>query len=172
MPKVQYSLIHANAGEGAQERKWIEAIILWRGQPDSNRLSVLDTAAVRRATQAYRSARRAAEDQGRTFLGAQVGGTVWTASYDRASGELFIQDQVFRLTERDSALVVLVDRAENARGAPVVIGSTWVGRELPSEAWSQSWTSGDTTFIVRPRQRKAHLLALLRRSPAVQAFLQ
>jgi hypothetical protein len=170
MDGLDYSLITAEEGSSGQEQRWIEAVVLWRSPPRAPaRGACPDTAALAAASRAYREARRSAEDRGRAFLGSQWGGVVRIVEYDPDAREVFALGQPFSLAGRDSALVVMV--AEEAGGEQSLAGSAWVDSRLPDEAWSRHWVSGDTVFMVGPRNRDAHLLELLRRSPAVRGFI-
>jgi hypothetical protein len=169
LPKVDYVLIRSDEGSMSGERSRIDAILLWREPPSARSSTSPSEHEV--AQRLYREARRGAEDRGRTFLGSLTNRVVRTAEYDAERRRIFLLGREFSLADspKDSALVILIDMAET--GEATVAGTAWMGRELPSEAWGRSWSSGDTTFIVRSRQREAHLLALLRRSAEVQAFL-
>jgi len=168
-PEVRYSLIHSDEGSGVRERSRIDAILLWREPPSAP--SSTSPSEHEAAQRRYREARRGAEDRGRTFLGSLTNRVVRMAEYDPERRQVFVLGREFALADatKDSALVILIDMTEP--GEATVAGTAWVGRDLPSDAWGRSWSSGDTTFIVRSRQREAHLLALLRRSAEVRAFL-
>lgn len=175
-PGFQCSEITASTGNGLDKRNWVRAVILWRY--DSRvRGERRDTMATRLAAQRHREVRRAAEDSGHTALGGSVGDRWWIATYKHRPG-MAPEDTLFVLGARlpiplsDSALVVMVDGLNDDTGTSVLVGTAWMPAELEAGYWPRHWTSGDTTFMVRPRFDNNILRAALLRIPSVRSFLE
>jgi hypothetical protein len=150
---------------------WMQFVILWRGQPDWESgvaLSAEDRAAGLRA---FEQARLAASVADRGFLGGGGPNPYW-AEIDRDNQHLYVLGQEFTIPARGSTLVVLIDRIDRVGGPPVVIGSAVVDGQLPPDVRGKTWTSGDTTFSIRPSKSGIEVfLETLRQDPVMAAFL-
>lgn len=151
-------------------RSWIRSVVLWRWQPDRMHATSEDSAAARRALLLYRQERDAAQDSGRLLAGANMDGIVYAASVDR-DGTLHVLGRRYVVPSRDSALVVMVDQSGAQGAAPRIVGTAYIGANMPDAFWSHSWTRGDTTLSIFPRNSSALLLAALEKAPAVAAFI-
>ncbi len=176
--EITYASLEAHDGSNRDERHWITAVVLWRGQPEKDGAvaepTPVDTARQRATERSYQRLERAAADSGRWLLGGQSGGVIRAAEDDRAQRRLFVLGRSFDLPTRDSALVVLVDRSDGVGGPPVIVTTAYMRATLPHEFWPQIWSYGDTTFAIHPRPRRtqALLTTALRTVPAVRAFLE
>jgi len=174
-PGFQCSEITAREGSGPDQRHWLRAVILWR-YDSTRRVGRPDTGEMRAAMQRFREVRRAAEDSGRTFLGGSSSERWWSAAYTQrlrgTSGDtLFVLEAQFAIPLRDSALIVMIDGLNDGTAGPTLLGTAWMPAVMEPSYWPKHWTSGDTTFTVRPRRQVEILRAALLGIPAVQAFL-
>jgi hypothetical protein len=170
--RVEATYLQADLSDGSRTTRWIQFVVLWRGQADWSAPNMsVDTAAQRHATEHYHTARKAALLADAVFLGGQTGAVSYFAEVDSARTTLTILGQRFRLPPRDSALIVLVDRVDRVGGDPVVAGSTVVDARLPDASPTRTWTSGDTTFTIRSRNDvRNNLETILLRDRTVGAF--
>ncbi len=175
-PRVSTSYLAATLTDASRETRWLQFVVLWRGQSGWSRgQRGLDTAMLRRAETEYNTARRAALGRDGLFVGGQSGGVAYTAEADSARRTLTVLGQRFSIPRSDSALIVMVDRIDGVGGDPIVAATTVVESRLPDLPAERTWTSGDTTFIVRPRGRgpesdRANIEAVLGRDSTVAAF--
>jgi hypothetical protein len=174
--RVSTSYLAASLTEASRETRWLQFVVLWRGQSGwSQGRQRLDTAMLRKAQTAYNTARHAALARDGVFIGGQSGGVAYTAEADSARVTLTVLGQRFSIPRRDSALIVMVDRIDGVGGDPIVAGTRVVESRLPEVPAERTWTSGDTTFIVRPRGRetgsdRANIESVLERDSTVAAF--
>jgi hypothetical protein len=150
---------------------WMQYFILWRGQPGWQSASAANDADQAAALREYEAARVAAVVANRGFFGSGGAAPYW-GEIDNRNQRLYLLGQEFALPPRGSALVVLIDRIDRVGGAPIVIGSAVIDGQLPPEVRSRTWTSGDTTFTIRPsRSGTDAFLETLKQDPAIAAFL-
>ncbi len=175
-PGFECSLVHGHDRSGREQRNWVRAIVLWKG--DSHAVGGLrDTAAARVRQERYTAARRAAEDAGRIVIGAAGVARLSTASMTwgfgrRTRDTLFVEDRQFELPQRDSALVVMIDMPPGEPAQPPQLAAvTWIAAELDLAYWPKHWTSGDTSFTVMPRRGNSILRDALLKSPRVRSFV-
>jgi hypothetical protein len=177
-PRVSTSYLSASLREASRETRWLQFVVLWRGQSGwSGGRRGLDTATLRRAQAEYNTARKAALARDGLFVGGQSGGVAYTAEADSARRTLTVLGQRFSIPRGDSALIVMVDRIDGVGGDPIVAATRVVESRLPDVPAERTWTSGDTTFIVRPRGRepgsdRLNIEAMLGRDSTVAAFLR
>lgn len=151
----------------------LRAVVLFRGQAGWKH-SYGDSAS-RAAGQARWATASRESTRARRMGGGSItaGGVVLWVETDYERRRLWAEGQSFDLPERDSALVVLVDRIDRAGGPPIIAGTTYVPSEVSSRLWARVWRSGDTTYHVGPPDQGAAILgSLLRSSPFVRAFLE
>lgn len=165
-PRVQAGEMTLHEGNDASGRQWLQAVVLWRSSSSLN--SGYSSADARDFQRVANAARSASQDQGRVHLGGVHANGYQYAEYDRE--RLWVLDQEFVLPQRDSALVVMVD-VGTAPNTARVVGYSYIGAQMPDGFWSKSWSSGDTTFIVRSRNHQELLIQALRASPVVRAFI-
>jgi hypothetical protein len=169
--RVECGYLDRYSGSRATEQHWLVALVLWRGQAGWHQRQQ-PRAEASDARRAYRAALRTAEDAGRGFVGGQSGGIVYAAAYD--SDSLYVLDHSYPLPSGDSALVVMVDRVDSVGGNPAVVGTANIEARLAPEFRTKQWVSGDTLFIIRPREteRTRIFLEALRRAPGPRQFLE
>lgn len=171
-PRVECDYQYADSGNALQRHNWIRSIVLWRGQPPSGWGKPLDTAMLAAGERAWRAEHRMAEDSGWTVMGGMTNGVMRTVEVRNHGAQLHVLGRTFAVPERDSVLVVMMDRAYGD-GGPSLAGTTYVPLlALPDEFWPRMWTRGDTTFIVHPHHQGDLLAAALRKSPTVAAFMR
>jgi hypothetical protein len=169
-------MVHAHTGTQREERQWVRAIVLWKAEPWTSSPAPR-TAEARANSQRYDALRREAEDSNRTMLGTEGGSHRAPASMTwgfprRDADTLFVLGQRFEMPRQDSALVVMVDaRTRDAAGAPRLIGIAWMPAAIDNAYWPKHWTSGDTSFTVRPPRDNRILRDALEKIPAVRTFL-
>lgn len=116
-----------------------------------------------------------AEAAGRSIIGSTANGVPAYAEVDRDGRRLYVCGQAFVLPpdDSDSALVIVVDRVDSVGGPPHVMGTAWIPARMPAEFWDRHWTSGDTTFSVRPPfgRRQRMLIDAIRRDPQLAVVL-
>jgi hypothetical protein len=162
-------MVHSSEGQGAEQRTWVNAIILWRVprwrlQPDSARTDSIE--------RAYRRREYALRDSGWAPVGGRSLDIVHEGEIDARRTTIRVRDRLFPLPQRDSALVLMLDQTRDSSFTPNVVGTAYVPAVMPDGYWTKSWTSGDTTFTVRPRRSAEVLTDLLRANPAVRRFLE
>ena len=84
---------------------------------------------------------------------------------------VFVSGMAYAVPGRDSAIVVLVDTVSTGTNSPRVVDAATIENNLAPTAAAKRWTSGDTTFIVRPRVRDDLLPASILEHPMVREFL-
>lgn len=170
--RVEVSYQQAHVDSADLHVDWIEFVILWRGQPGWQHTNSAARQTDRLADlRAYEDARVAAIAANHSFFGGGGTNPFW-AELDRESHRISALGRDFVLPSRGSALVVLVDRLDKVGGAPVVIGSAVVDGLLPADVRGKTWTSGDTTFMIRPSRTGIDLfIETLKQDPAIAAFL-
>ena len=162
-------MVHSSEGSGAEQQSRVNAIVLWRVprwrlQPDSARTDSIE--------RAYRRREFALRDSGWAPVGGRSLDVVHEGDIDLRRTTIRVGDRLFPLPQRDSALVLMIDQTRDSAFTPHVVGTAYVPAVLPEGYWSRSWTSGDTTFFVRPRRSAEVLTDVLRRNPAVRRFLE
>ena len=152
---------------------WMQFIVLWRGQPGwhSGRGATPDARS--ESEHAYREASAAATMAGHSIMGGYAGHAAYWAELDREANTLFVLGKAYPLPAKDSTLVILVDRVDHIGGEPYVVGAAVINGHMSSELQTKTWTSGDTTFMVRPsRDGLEVFLDNLKKDPAIAAFIQ
>jgi hypothetical protein len=151
---------------------WMRYVILWRGQSGwhSPRMS---QAEARESQQAFRAAQATAMLNDRSLLGGSAGSVNYWAEIDHEHKAVIVLGNTYAIPERDSTLVLLVDRVDGVGGQSVVLAAAVVDGRLSTQK-EKSWVSGDTTFIVRPHTQSGldEFLERLKKDPLVAAFLQ
>ena len=162
--QTEYAVI-TGAGIGDQHGPLL-AIVLWRGAPGWASAHTPTESA--RIDSIYRWTRLHADEQRLNFFGS---GSHY-GLIDEGHRRVTLEGTSFSLAPSDSALVIMV--AIQSSGGPRTITTARLSTRLPEDYWTRMWSSGDTTFIVRPRldRLNAMLLTALRSSPAVAAFLR
>lgn len=170
-PRIELTYQQARVDSAGKTTDWMQIILLWRGQPGWQSNAGFTPAERIAAERQYNDARIAAYAANRAFFGGGGAHPYW-AEIDRPGKRLYALGQEFVIPERGSALVVLLDRMDGVGGPPVVIGSAVVDGLLPSDVMPKTWTSGDTTFTVRPSRTALDVfLESLKQDPVVAAFL-
>lgn len=159
-------------GTGPTETQSLKMLVLHRSASFGLvRRAAADSAANAARERVYRQASRDAEDRGRLWIGGlDANDRPIGIEVKHFSDSIWIGDQAFVAHwHRDSAVVVMWDTRPGASAVPrrTVIPST-----LPDGIEAKSWVSGDTTFMVRPRDVPARWSALLDRFPAIAEFLR
>ena len=169
---VDVTYLEADRTDGSHQTRWIQVAVLWRGKPGwASPSRPPDPAANRQTIDAYRHAQATAVLANAIVLGGQASGVAFLAEVDSTRSAITVLGQRLLLPPRDSALVVLIDRSDRRDGDPVVVGAVTVDGRLPDQAATHTWRSGDTLFVVSPRDDVAtYLAALLRREPTVAEF--
>jgi hypothetical protein len=159
--QTQYDIL-AGTGIGGMHGPLL-AVILWHG-PNNWYDSRSDMA---RDDSVYRAVSRRAQDEGRSFFGSGRAYGIWSAHRDT----VFVEGKAIRLQQSDSAVVVMVAVAAN--GTRTVHTAKMRSSLVPENFWGRTWSSGDTTFIVRVRYPKdvELLRGALLQVPAVAAYL-
>ncbi|HKO16164.1 MAG TPA: hypothetical protein VJU87_07990 [Gemmatimonadaceae bacterium] len=105
------------------------------------------------------------------LMGGQLGTISYFAQLDSGRTTLTILGRSFPLPTADSALVVLVDRADGVGGAPTIAGTAVIDGRFPADPVPKTWTSGDTIFTIRvPDRGNENLRMVLGRNPMAAAF--
>src|SRR5579862_217445 len=82
-PRVSTSYLTASFREASRETRWLQFVVLWRGQSGwRGGRQGLDTAMLRKVQTAYNTARHAALGRDGVFVGGQSGGVAYTAEAD------------------------------------------------------------------------------------------
>lgn len=169
--EITYQQRYVETSSGRSD--WMRFIVLWRGQPGWLYGRGVSPEEQRQSEQAYREASAAAALAGRSLMGGSSGrGTYW-AEVDRDENTIYVLGTAYHVPVKDSTLVILVDRVDHSGGEPFVIGSAVIDGRLPSDLVTKTWTSGDTTFTIRPSKSGLDVfLEGLKKDPAVAAFIQ
>lgn len=150
---------------------WMEYVILWRGQPGWPSAVQTNQADRAASLRAWEEARRAALAANHGFSGSGGANPRWV-EIDNAKRHLYVVGRDFALPPRGSTLVVLIDRIDRMGGSPVVVSVAVVDAQFTLEARPKTWTSGDTTFTVRPSKNGIDaFLETLNGDPSVGAFI-
>ena len=170
--RVEMSYLARNLWDGSRRTRWVQVVLLWRGQPGwAGRTAALDSVERRQAIDEYRRARAGAILTNATVLGGQSGAVTYLAQIDSASKAVTVLGQTFALPPRDSALIVLIDHIDWRGGQPAIVGTAVVDGRLPDLSPMRMWASGDTTFTVTPPDNLDEgLKVTLLRDPTVAAF--
>jgi hypothetical protein len=170
-PRVELNYLTSYTDSLGQKRVWLQLAILWRGQTAWRSLARVDTAQTAGAERELQRREIDAIAAGGVWSGTQVGTLVYGAVHDREGTWVEVLGQRFPLPQRDSALVVLVDHVDGVSGQPVILDVRRVPSLLPVDVLSRSWTSGDTTFSLRPLGSLQNAItALLSGPPVIHDF--
>ena len=170
--QLDCTLLYRDAGFGDRQRSWPTAIVLRRMPPDSAHQR--DSAAVAREADTesrLRTLRRATEDAGWNFMGGRQGPVIWDFAVDPDQSRVRLGGRVFQVPLRDSTLVIMVEVTQDSAYTPVIVGEAYVPAQLPADYWQKMWRSGDTLFVVHPRNTDEMLTRLLRTNPSIAAYL-
>ena len=168
--RVQGGTMTLHEGQGRDRREWLQAVVLWRASDRIGDGYSSDVAPL--IERARRTAQFASAEAGRQFLGGFYSNGFHYADYSADRRRLWVLGREYALPERDSALVVMVDRVDGVGGPVVIAGYAYMTAQLPERYWLKSWMSGDTTFMVHPRDQQHLLLEALRGVTAVRAFIE
>lgn len=169
-PGLGYVYETGGASRQAPGHSWLRSIVLWRWQPKELLPAAEEAAVERDALRQYRRERDAAQDAGRIMAGGNIDGVVYSASAD-SDGTLHVLGRRYVVPSHDSALVIMVDQMGGPGSAPRVVGTAYISGEMPDAFWPRSWMRGDTTLSLPSGNTNDLLLAALRKSPAVAAFI-
>jgi hypothetical protein len=151
---------------------WMRFIVLWRGQPGWQRTRT-DPAARAESERVFREASAAATLANRSLMGLSGGAAPFWAELDRENNQLYVLGNQYAIPQRDSTLVILVDRIDGVGGPSFVVGAAVIDGHMSSDFVPKTWVSGDTTFTVRPSKTGLDMfLESLKKDPAIAAFLQ
>ena len=171
---TEISYLVARHHTAAGPAQWFQVMILWRGQPgwmDITPPTMRDSAVGAVSIAECDVARQAASAFKALILGGQVGGVGYCAQLDMDRTTLKVLNHSVPVPRSDSAVVVLVDRTDGIGGPPTVAGVTIVDGRFRWEPPPKPWTSGDTTFTVRARDRlPEYLQMVLARDAIIAAF--
>jgi hypothetical protein len=171
--QITYQQRYVETSSGRSD--WMRFIVLWRGQPGWQYSRGVSAEERRQSEQAFREASAAATLAGRSLMGGSSGRAAYWAEVDRDENTIYLLGAAYHVPVKDSTLVILVDRVDRVGGEAFVVGSAVIDGHLPSDLAPKTWTSGDTTFTVRPPTSKTGLevfLEALKKDPAVAAFIQ
>lgn len=150
--RVQMAYLERHGREASRSTRWMQVVVLWRGQPSwAAPTGALDAVALRAATDEYRRAEASAIVANAVVLGGQAGAVAYLAQVDSGRTAVTVLGQRFALPPRDSALIVMVDRIDGSGGRPAIVGTAVVDGRLPDLPPTRMWTSGDTIFTVHQR---------------------
>ena len=171
-------ILSGRQGDERDTRSWLRAVVLWRHPAVSRNGCPAVSEAEQQATyDRWREKRRRAEELGRNanlLVHCATGISVEISRRSRLSGAdtIFVFDRHYPVPMMsDSALVVLIEGGATPASPPRLVGTTTIGSVIDPAYWGKNWTSGDTTFFVRPRAPEATLHAALAVSPLVRALL-
>lgn len=152
---------------------WMSYVVLWRGQAAWRSPRRIDPVAQKEGERSYREASAAATLAGHSFMGSYAGSYAYWAELDNKDNAIYVLGQQYHIPERDSTLVILVDRADGVGGAPFIVGTAVIDGRMSSAAAPKTWVSGDTIFTVRSKHTGVDdFFAALKKDPAIAAFLQ
>jgi hypothetical protein len=152
---------------------WMQYIILWRGQPGWRAFRGVTPEERAQSERTYREASAAATLANHSIVGGYAGRGAYWAEVDRDANTLTLLGKAYRIPPKDSTLVILVDRVDEVGGEAFVVGSAVINGHMSSEFETKTWTSGDTTFMVRPSKNGLDVfLDNLKKDPAIAAFIQ
>lgn len=169
--EITYQQSYAESPAGGRA-DWMRFIVLWRGQPGWRTVKVSDAERLE-SERAYREASAAAQLANRSVMGLTGGAAAFWTELDREHNQLYLLGNQYSIPERDSTLVILVDRADRIGGPVYVVGAAVIDGRMSSDLVPKTWVSGDTTFTVRPAKTALSVfLESLKKDPVVAAFLQ
>lgn len=152
---------------------WMQFIVLWRGQPGWRMLRGITPEERAESERVYRQASAAATLAGHSIMGGYAGRAAYWAEVDHDDNVMFVLGKSYPIPPKDSTLVILVDRVDHVGGEPYVVGAAVINGHMSSEFEAKTWTSGDTTFMVRPSRNGLDVfLDNLKKDPAIAAFIQ
>ena len=155
--RVQYDIEYLSTGSGATATRSHLLILLTRGQVDTLQPPV-DSAVTARE---QHDAEQAGMRTHRNSVAVPCGGHWYSATYTGDS--VWVLDQALRRPGGDTALVVMVDRADHVGGDPAVAGTAAITIRMPPRFW---------TLDTDPIRQTRILSSWLRMQPAVREFLQ
>ena len=101
-PRVSTYYLVASLTEASRKTRWLQFVVLWRGQSGwHGGRQGLDTAMLRQAQTDYNTARKAAAGRDGMFVGGQSGGVAYTAEADSARRTLTVLGQRFSIPRSD-----------------------------------------------------------------------
>ena len=170
--RVSYGAITSSEGSGRDMRNRLRAIVLWRASPPWARTRGSAAEGTATLERGYQERLLATTPPMRMNLSFAYGGRVHIVEFDTDGDTLWLRDTMFVIPSRDSAIVLMLDRIDDStRATPVLAGHAYIAATMPESFWQKSWTSGDTTFMVRPRDVDGTLKRALLTNSKVAAFL-
>ena len=152
---------------------WMHFMVLWRGQPGWRMSRGITPEERTESERVYREASAAATLAGHSLMGGYSGRGVYWAEVDGEANTLVVLGKTYAVPPKDSVLIILVDRIDRVGGEPFIVGSAVIDGRMSSEFVTKTWTSGDTTFTVRPPKNGLDVfLENLKKDPAIAAFIQ
>lgn len=145
--RIECAMAYARTGNGPDMQQWVRYIVLWHA-PDYGAIAP-DTAALRQALERFRRETQIAADSGRIgFGGATLGYWRAAATRKRKDGvgaeSLFVAGERYRIPDRDTVLVVLVDSVGSQTHEPRVVHAeripTSALRPFPFKRWMENGT--------------------------------
>jgi len=145
--RIECAMTVARTGNGPDMHQWVRYVVLWHA-PDYQEIK-LDTAALRQALDRFRRETQIAADSGRVgFGGATMGYWRAAATRQRKDGvgaeSLFVAGERYRIPDRDTVLVVLVDSVGSRTHEPQVEHAeripTNAFRPFPYKRWIENCT--------------------------------
>jgi hypothetical protein len=172
-PRVHIDYSTSCTDSLGSQQVWLRLAILWRGQPAWRPLARDDTVSTTSAAREFHRRALDALAAGGQWNGSQIGTLVYGSIHDPGGTWVEILGQRWAVPQRDSALVVLVDRVDSVGGPPFVLEAQRISSMLPSDILLRTWVSGDTTFTLKPRGSvQSALRALLSRLTTIREFWQ
>jgi hypothetical protein len=169
---ITYQQSYSESSPGART-DWMRFIVLWRGQPGWRTSRGMSPEERSELEHEYRQASAAATLANHSIMGGYSGHAAYWAELDREADMLYVLGKPFAIPPKDSTLVILVDRVDHVGGEPFVVGSAVIYGHMSSEFETKTWTSGDTTFMVRPSSNGLDVfLETLKKDAAIAAFIQ
>jgi hypothetical protein len=152
---------------------WMHFVVLWRGQPGWRTSRGVTPEERSQSERMYREASAAATLGGHNLMGGYGGHAAYWAEVDGEGNTLVVLGKTYAVPPKDSTLIILVDRVDYVGGEPFIVGSAVIDGHMSSEFIAKTWTSGDTTFTVRPAKNGLDVfLENLKKDPAIAAFIQ
>lgn len=164
--------VYRTLGQGLDRQAWFTSIIIVRREPIQLPSEMFDPRKMQEMEKLQREAMRAMEDRGRRPVGSwpltMMGGSLVERSMYGDS--LYLNERAYPLqSNMDSASVFLIDLRAGSRDTLRIVK---VPADMPEGLLSKSWTSGDTTFSIRVRNREQILRTFLQRFPAIADFMR
>ncbi|MGH9885827.1 MAG: hypothetical protein ACREBE_09880, partial [bacterium] len=141
---MQYS--HSHRDSAGQSSAWMSYVVLWRGQAGWGTPRSGNPAVAAEMARQQMEAQLAVMAADRVFMGGSNGSISYGSEIDRRGSRLYLLGQEYAIPERDSALVIMIDRVDGIGGPPVVVAAAVIDGRLPPEVQSKTWISGETTF--------------------------